>query len=270
MKALLLVGGGFLSTSECHARLTDRYGQRGAALPCAERFQNLCYGLQLHAHGRINQETVPEEGIRRAPQFLPGTEIRTKIYKDRSPHLVATCSPALYKPGSSIPDGVMYSVSQTMVPKPLWKKGITVLVLNYFITTPWRRRKEWRCSSTIPDLSTRWCWVVSFTPRPLYPGERAPGNHWRGGWVSPRADLDAVEKRKTSCPCRELNPGSPACSPSLYWLSCPGSYPMGTGALSPGIKRSGREADHSPPSSSKVKNGGAIPPLPHMSSWHSA
>jgi hypothetical protein len=29
---------------------------------------------------------------------------------------------------------------------------------------------------------------------------------------------------------------------------------MGTGALSPGIKRPGREADHSPPSSAEVKN----------------
>jgi hypothetical protein len=38
----------------------------------------------------------------------------------------------------------------------------------------------------------------------------------------------------------------------------------------PGIKRPGREADHSPPSSAGVKNGGAIPPLPHASSWHSA
>jgi hypothetical protein len=28
-----------------------------------------------------------------------------------------------------------------------------------------------------------------------------------------------------------------------------------------------READHSPPSSAEVKNGGAITPLPHTSSW---
>jgi hypothetical protein len=42
----------------------------------------------------------------------------------------------------------------------------------------------------------------------------------------------------------------------------PASYQMG-------IKRPGREADHSPPSSAEVKNGGALPPLPHMSSWHS-
>jgi hypothetical protein len=41
-------------------------------------------------------------------------------------------------------------------------------------------------------------------------------------------------------------------------------------ALSPGVKRQGREADHSPPSSAVVKNGGAIPPLPHMSSRHNA
>jgi hypothetical protein len=32
----------------------------------------------------------------------------------------------------------------------------------------------------------------------------------------------------------------------------------------------GREADHSPPSSVEVKNGGTIPPLPHMSSWNGA
>jgi hypothetical protein len=36
------------------------------------------------------------------------------------------------------------------------------------------------------------------------------------------------------------------------------------GATSPGIKRPGREADHSPPYSAEVKNGGAIPPLTHM------
>jgi hypothetical protein len=34
-------------------------------------------------------------------------------------------------------------------------------------------------------------------------------------------------------------------------------------ALPPGVKRQGRETDHSPLSSPEVKNGGAIPPLPH-------
>jgi hypothetical protein len=40
----------------------------------------------------------------------------------------------------------------------------------------------------------------------------------------------------------------------------------GTGVLSPAVKRPKRETDHSPPSGAEVKNGGAIPPLPHMSS----
>jgi hypothetical protein len=39
-------------------------------------------------------------------------------------------------------------------------------------------------------------------------------------------------------------------------------------ALSPRVKRSRREADNSPPSSAKVKNGGAILPLPlYTYSW---
>jgi hypothetical protein len=40
--------------------------------------------------------------------------------------------------------------------------------------------------------------------------------------------------------------------------------------FSKGVKRQGREADHSPPSSAKVKNGGAVPPLPNISSWSDA
>jgi hypothetical protein len=42
------------------------------------------------------------------------------------------------------------------------------------------------------------------------------------------------------------------------------------GALSPGVKCPGREADHSPQSRAKVKNGGATPPLLHTSSWRGA
>jgi hypothetical protein len=34
----------------------------------------------------------------------------------------------------------------------------------------------------------------------------------------------------------------------------PASYPKGAGALSPRLKRPGREADHSPPISAEVKN----------------
>jgi hypothetical protein len=38
--------------------------------------------------------------------------------------------------------------------------------------------------------------MVSYTPCPLYPGERAPDTHWIGGWVDPTAGLDDLEKRK--------------------------------------------------------------------------
>jgi hypothetical protein len=41
-------------------------------------------------------------------------------------------------------------------------------------------------------------------------------------------------------------------------------------AISPGVKRPGREADHSPPSSAEVKKVRAISALFHMSSWNSA
>jgi hypothetical protein len=41
------------------------------------------------------------------------------------------------------------------------------------------------------------------------------------------------------------------------------------GSLVLGVKRLGREADHSPPSNAEVKNGGAIPQPPPISSCHS-
>jgi hypothetical protein len=33
-------------------------------------------------------------------------------------------------------------------------------------------------------------------PGRFTPGERAPGTHWRGGWVDLKAGLEAGEKRK--------------------------------------------------------------------------
>jgi hypothetical protein len=44
--------------------------------------------------------------------------------------------------------------------------------------------------------------------------------------------------------------------------SNPTSYKMGTEKGIPGVKRLGREADHSPPSRTEAKNNGAVPPLP--------
>jgi hypothetical protein len=60
---------------------------------------------------------------------------------------------------------------------------------------------------------------------PLYPRERAPGTHWIGGWVDPRAGLGDLEKRKfLTVPGLELRDlGRPARSQSLYRLRYPGS-----------------------------------------------
>jgi hypothetical protein len=56
----------------------------------------------------------------------------------------------------------------------------------------------------------------------------------------------------------------PALGPtSLFSTGYRGRFPGG-------VKWPGHETDHLPPSNAEVKNGGAIPPLPHMSSWHSA
>jgi hypothetical protein len=41
----------------------------------------------------------------------------------------------------------------------------------------WRLAAKWGYSSTIRDISTRWRWVASFTPRPLYRRGKARGTH---------------------------------------------------------------------------------------------
>jgi hypothetical protein len=48
------------------------------------------------------------------------------------------------------------------------------------------------------------------------------------------------------------------------------SYTMGTGNTFPGVKRSGRGADHSPPASAEVKKMWIYTSTPHMPSWCSA
>jgi hypothetical protein len=69
-------------------------------------------------------------------------------------------------------------------------------------------------------------------------------------------------KRFFSTPkCPDQLWGPPSLLISGYQELFPGGW---------GVKQSGHEADHSLPSSAEVKNGGALPPLPHMSSWRGA
>jgi hypothetical protein len=46
-------------------------------------------------------------------------------------------------------------------------------------------------------------------PAALSPRERAPGTHWIGGWIVPRAGLDAVSKRKIPSLRPKSNPDHP-------------------------------------------------------------
>jgi hypothetical protein len=63
-----------------------------------------------------------------------------------------------------------------------------VSVPNYLSRMPRRHMGEWKCSSYILDLGTRWRWVVSFKPRSPYPLGRRPRNpmyKWLGRPQSP-------------------------------------------------------------------------------------
>jgi hypothetical protein len=55
-------------------------------------------------------------------------------------------------------------------------------------------------------------WLAS-RPGGSTPRERAPDTHWIGGWVGPRAVLDAVVKKKIPIPSRESSPRTPIVQP---------------------------------------------------------
>jgi hypothetical protein len=67
-------------------------------------------------------------------------------------------------------------------------------------------------------------WSAS-RPSRFTPGERAPGTHWKGGWLSPKTGLEDVEKRKvlTLLGLKLRSPCRAACSQLLYRLRYPGS-----------------------------------------------
>jgi hypothetical protein len=56
-------------------------------------------------------------------------------------------------------------------------------------------------------------------PAVLYPRGKDPGTHWIGGWVDPRAGLDAGARRKIFCPYQGSNPDRPARSQTRGSLS---------------------------------------------------
>jgi hypothetical protein len=76
------------------------------------------------------------------------------------------------------------------------------------------------------DLGSRWRWVVSFTPRPLYPQGKSPWypSDRRLSGSQSRSGRDEEEKKSFHFTCRELNPVVQPVAESLYWLSYPSLY----------------------------------------------
>jgi hypothetical protein len=83
---------------------------------------------------------------------------------------------------------------------------------------PWRRIRgvEVQLHTFLISVLDRGEWLAScpglFTPR-----ERAPGTHWIGGWVDPKAGLYAVV-RKIPSPYKDLN--SPNQQSELIEIKC--------------------------------------------------
>jgi hypothetical protein len=61
------------------------------------------------------------------------------------------------------------------------KVKLSLCLINLLRTTAWRRMREWRYSSTILNLGTKWRWVASFAPRLFCP---PPPVGEEDGWVS--------------------------------------------------------------------------------------
>jgi hypothetical protein len=61
-------------------------------------------------------------------------------------------------------------------------------------------------SSTIPDLGTRRCWVVSFTPRSLYSRGAVPSTHGTGGCMSPEPVWTLWRREKSLVPAGNRTP----------------------------------------------------------------
>jgi hypothetical protein len=64
------------------------------------------------------------------------------------------------------------------------------------------------------DLGTSGFECSASRPGRFTSREGAPCTHWIGGWVGPRAGLDAVVKRKILSPSRDSNPRSSSSQPS--------------------------------------------------------
>jgi hypothetical protein len=101
----------------------------------------------------------------------------------------------------------MITVPYTCISK--YKVKFSLCLANYHtMKTYWGSEG---IAPSILNLNTRWRWVVSFTPRPLYlrgKSTRYPLVRRLGGSQS-RSGRGGEEEKSNNCPCRELNPNRP-------------------------------------------------------------
>jgi hypothetical protein len=89
-----------------------------------------------------------------------------------------------------------------------------------FVTTPWRSTGGVEVylhaclTSTLEGGECSASRPARFTPR-----EKSSSIYWTGGWLRPRACLDAVAKRKIAATAGNRTPVIRAVAQSLYWLS---------------------------------------------------
>jgi hypothetical protein len=95
---------------------------------------------------------------------------------------------------------------------------------------------KWRYSSThsLTSALDGGEWSAS-RPGRFTTKKRDLGTHWIGGWVSPRAVLDAVVKRKIPSPRWESNPRTPIVQPvAQRYTDWAITYPTDTGRKTAG------------------------------------
>jgi hypothetical protein len=107
---------------------------------------------------------------------------------------------------------------------------VNVNVSKQFCYTLWRRLERRYSSYSFTTSALDGGWVVSVMPQPRFTaGENTTGTHCTGGWVGPRASLDARSQRENPLLLLGIEPwslGRPVHGQTLYCLSYPSSRLM--------------------------------------------
>jgi hypothetical protein len=83
-------------------------------------------------------------------------------------------------------------------------RPVTVIAIAF--TTPWRPIGEWRHSSNILNLDAKWRWLVSFTPRQLYPRGNSPRYPLNRRLFGPHSRFGHCEVEKNLLPLPGIGP----------------------------------------------------------------